>query len=666
MTTTHPTAALDQTDPGEPGSAQVPRTKRAPRPLYLAGAIAACAAAMAGLAALTLVAAIGWIAAPHATVGDGLPGVLRTAIQLWLVGHHVGFHLHGVSLRGAGLRGASLHGAGSPSAGSNGAGSNGAGPFGLLPLGLVLLPGALLWRSGRWVVRTGQVARLRHAGLAALALAVPYGLLTGFLAVASRTGVSAPSPVQAALAGFLLAIVAGGLGGLRVLAPWARLIALLPERARCLVVGVTGSLAVLAGTGALLVGGSLIVHAGDFRLDSDELSPGLIGSALLLLAALAYLPNAVIWAMAYMLGPGFAFGVGTVVAPTGTVLGPLPLFPMLAALPAGSLGPHPAAPGLIEPVLLAVPFLAGAFGGVLTARTAPTPSLEIAPLWGLASGVLCGAVIGVLAAFSGGPLGTGGLATTGPSGWQVALVAALELGIAAAISAGLTNWLLIHRASASERETALAPTALAQHPAFATALGPAAALTQDPAFASALESAAALSSDCLHITEPSSFVRLIKCTDLRPTSNTDPANPASPCDPAIAAPTDAVTPSDLPANGPGDPAPAGAGRSITFDSDPEPMLPPRSRPTHRPTKPNKPTEPTDHTSPISPAEPAGTADAESALTAEPGVTAGPEEGDAGSHDLSDSRDEGAQVIYLVPRSEDAREAGGRPPLGGDG
>lgn len=96
------------------------------------------------------------------------------------------------------------------------------------------------------------------------------------------------------------------------------------------------------------------------------------------------------------------------------------------------------------------------------------------------------------------------------------------------------------------------------------------------------------------------------------------------------------------------------------------MLPPRSRPTHRPTKPNKPTEPTDHTSPISPAEPAGTADAESALTAEPGVTAGPEEGDAGSHDLSDSRDEGAQVIYLVPRSEDAREAGGRPPLGGDG
>jgi putative intracellular protease/amidase len=379
---------------------------------------------MAGLAALTLVAAIVWIAAPHATVGSGLPGVLRTAIQLWLVGHHVGFDLRS------------------------------SGPIGLLPLGLVLLPGALLWRSGRWVVRAGQVARLRHAGYAALALAVPYGLLTGSLAVASRTALSAPSPAQAALAGFLLAFAAGGLGAVRALAPWGRLIKLMPERARCLVVGVTGSLAVLAGAGAVLTGASLIAHATEFRLATDELSPGPAGAILLLLAALAYLPNAVIWAMAYMLGPGFIFGVGTVVAPTGTVLGPLPLFPMLAALPAGSLTPRPTAPGWLGPVLLAVPFLAGAFGGLLTARTVPTPSIEIAPLWGFASGLLTGAVLGALAAFSGGPLGTGRLSATGPSGWQVALVATLELGIAAALTAGLTNWLLIRRHSPAQARIA--------------------------------------------------------------------------------------------------------------------------------------------------------------------------------------------------------------------
>jgi hypothetical protein len=427
VTTTHPSPAADQSAADQSAAESGPQ--RPPRPLYLAGAIAAGAAAMAGLAALTLVAVVGWIAAPHTTLGGGLPGVLRTAIQLWLVGHHVGFTLHG------------------------------AGPIGLLPLGLVLLPGALLWRSGRWVVRTCQLARLRHAGYAAVALALPYGLLTGSLAVASRTPLSSPSPVQAALAGFLLAFAAGGLGAARALAPWARLISLLPDRVRCLVVGVTGSLAVLAGAGALLTGASLIDHATGFRLASDALSPGLIGSALLLLAALAYLPNAVIWAIAYMLGPGFAFGVGTAVTPTGTVLGALPLFPMLAALPAGSLGPRPAAPGWAGPVLLAVPFLAGAFGGLLTVRTAPSPGIEAAPLWGFGSGVLSGAVLGVLAAFSGGPLGTGRLATTGPAGWQVALVAALELGIAAAITAGLANWIRIRRLAPSATPATDLPSA---------------------------------------------------------------------------------------------------------------------------------------------------------------------------------------------------------------
>jgi hypothetical protein len=294
-------------------------------------------------------------------------------------------------------------------------------------------------------VRSGHLWRLRHAGYAALSLALPYGLLTGSLAVASRTTLSAPSPAQAAGAGFLLALVAGGLGAVRALAPRGRLIAMLPDGARCLVVGVAGSLAVLAGAGALLTGASLLAHSGEFRLASDELSPGPVGAALLLVAALAYLPNAVIWAIAYMLGPGFAFGVGTAVTPTGATLGPLPLFPMLAALPAGTPGPHQGASGWVQPALLAVPFLAGAFGGLLTVRTAPSPSVEAAPLWGFGCGVACGVVLGALAVVSGGPLGTGRLSAIGPSGWQIALVATLELGVAAAIAAGLANWLRLRR-----------------------------------------------------------------------------------------------------------------------------------------------------------------------------------------------------------------------------
>jgi len=401
--------------PGGTPDGEPPQDLGPQQSLAVTGATAACTAAGAGLAALTLLAAIGWIAAPHASVGSGLSGVLRTAIQLWLVGHHVSFELRGT------------------------------GRIGLLPLGLVLLPGALLWRSGRWVVRAGRVERLRHVGYAALALALPYALIAGALALASRTALSAPSPVQAAGAGFLLALVAGGLGGARALAPWGRLIALLPDRVRCLVVGAAGALGVLAATGALLAGISLLGHASGFRLASDQLSPGPVGSALLLLAGLAYLPNAVVWAMAYVIGPGFAFGAGTVVAPAGSVLGPLPLFPMLAALPTAPQGPHAGEPGPVSLALLAIPYLAGVFGGLLTVRTAPSPTIEAAPLWGLAAGAAAGCVIGALAVFSGGPLGTGRLAAIGPSGWQVALVATLEMGVAAAISAGIANWLLIRR-----------------------------------------------------------------------------------------------------------------------------------------------------------------------------------------------------------------------------
>ena len=70
-----------------------------------------------------------------------------------------------------------------------------------------------------------------------------------------------------------------------------------------------------------------------------------------------------------------------------------------------------------------------------------------------------GCVIGVLAAFSGGPLGSGRLATVGPSGWQVALVAVLEVGVSAAIAAGLANWLRVRRdpVLAAERASRLAP-----------------------------------------------------------------------------------------------------------------------------------------------------------------------------------------------------------------
>jgi putative intracellular protease/amidase len=380
------------------------------RPLIVTGIIGAGVAAAAGLAVLILVVLVGWIAAPHN--GQSLTGVLRTASLLWLIGHHVGFALPG------------------------------AGRIGMLPLGLVLLPGALLWRAGRWVVRAGGVARLRYVGYAALALAVPYALAAGVLALASRSAQATPSAPQAVLCGFLLALIAGGLGGARALAPWPQLTRLLPDRPRSVIIGVVGALAVLAVSGAVLAGASLATHVGEYDVLSSSLQPGAIGSVLLLVTQLAYVPNAIVWAVSFTLGPGFAFGTGTIVAPTGAALGQLPAFPLLAALPQGM---HNGAPAWLTVIVLALPYLSGCAAGLLLVRAAPFPALEAAPLWGLACGAAAGGVLGILAAFSGGPLGDGRLAAVGPSGWQVGAIAALEIGVASAVTAGIVNWLRLGR-----------------------------------------------------------------------------------------------------------------------------------------------------------------------------------------------------------------------------
>ena len=412
------------------GDGHKPRQQPA-RPLVVTGGIAALAAAASGLAVLVTLTAIGWITAPHVGIGTGLGGVLRTAAMLWLVAHHVGFTVRG------------------------------AGRIGLLPLGLVLLPGALLAMAGRWVVRAGAVTRLRHVGYAAIALAFPYALLAGALAVASGTSVAAPSLLQAVIAAFLLALVAGGLGAARGLAPWSRLASLMPARPRSIVMGMLGSAALLAAAGAVLAGASLAVHLPEVKAASDALAPGVGGAALLLLAQLAYIPNAIIWAVAYTLGPGFAFGTGTVVAPTGSALGAVPVFPMLAAMPAGA---RPGGPGWVPVVVLALPYLAGVFAGVVTVRIAPTPVIEAAPLWGFAAGTAAGLLAGLAAAFAGGPLGNGRLASVGPSGFQVGLVAILELGITAALSAAGANWLILRRAQSRLREAAPAGPQPPPHP----------------------------------------------------------------------------------------------------------------------------------------------------------------------------------------------------------
>ncbi|MEV1002029.1 DUF6350 family protein [Nonomuraea sp. NPDC050202] len=412
------------------------------RPLPVSGMLAAVFTLGVGLAALTTLTLVGWIAAPRGTLGAGLPGVFRTAAQLWLAAHHAGFAIPG-------------------------------GRIGLLPLGLMILPAVLLYRAGRWMARDADLrlrlpARLpknspkeqagarRRAQLvlvaqAGVSLAAPYALLAGLIALVTSNEITQPFIGEALLSHFVLAFLAGSLATARMIGPWRVMLRLLPERVRALTVGTAVATALLLVAGFVLVLIAFVLNFDQVEELSGVLSPGFVGGVLLALLQLLYLLNAVVWAFSYIAGPGFAVGAGTLVAPTGVQLGTVPSLPLLGALPES--GPVPA----WMMAVVAVPFAAGAVAGVMVARISPSPSYEAAPLWGFLTGVTTGLVAGVLAALSGGPIGGGRLAAVGPSPWEVALSVALEAGVAAGISAGVTNLLLLNKKARAPLDKAAAP-----------------------------------------------------------------------------------------------------------------------------------------------------------------------------------------------------------------
>ncbi|MGV9304665.1 cell division protein PerM [Nonomuraea sp. NPDC003727] len=400
------------------------------RPLPVSGMLAAAATLGVGLAVLVTLTLVGWIAAPRGALGAGLPGVFRTAAQIWLAAHHTGFSWSG-------------------------------GQLGLLPLGLMVLPSVLLYKAAMWMARDADLrlrlpARLpknspkeqasarRKAQLvlvaqAGVSLAAPYALLAGLMALVARNDVTQPFIGEALLSHFLLAFVAGVLATARTIGPWRSMLRLLPERVRAVTVGTAVAVAVMLVAGLVLVLVAIAVNFQQVRELTDGLAPGFVGGLLLLLVQALYLLNAVIWGLAYIAGPGFAVGTGTLVAPTGVQLGYVPTLPLLGALPEN--GPVPA----VMMGLIALPFAAGAVAGVVVARIAPSPSYEAAPLWGFVTGVTTGLVAGLLAELSGGSIGGARLAVVGPSAWEVALSVSLEVGVAAGISAGLANWWLLYQ-----------------------------------------------------------------------------------------------------------------------------------------------------------------------------------------------------------------------------
>ncbi|GGA63303.1 hypothetical protein GCM10011490_12380 [Pseudoclavibacter endophyticus] len=189
--------------------------------------------------------------------------------------------------------------------------------------------------------------------------------------------------------------------------------------------GVGIMLAGLVAGGALLVTVGMLLGFGRILAAFEALHLDVVGAVAFGLGQLAILPNAILWAVSWMLGPGFAIGDGSSIAPIATNVGPLPLVPLLGAVPEG-----------IPPfaiVLVVLPVAIGVLAG-LAMRLAPGADDWNVGWRRLATPIVAAVVaslaIALLGLFSGGAVGPGRLATTGPEvGWMLlAAIATLAVG----------------------------------------------------------------------------------------------------------------------------------------------------------------------------------------------------------------------------------------------
>ncbi|HLU32813.1 MAG TPA: DUF6350 family protein [Natronosporangium sp.] len=312
------------------------------------------------------------------------------------------------------------------------------GPIGLAPLALTALAAWRVARAGLHVVRA-QGARgsgsLRHCLAAASAVALAYagiGVLAAGLAGGPGWGPAAPR-AGATLAVF--GLVTAGYGAARATRAGTRALARLPRVVRTGARGGVVATAWLLAAGAATAGTALALSGGSAAEVVSAYHTGVAGQAGLTLLCLAYAPNLAVWAAAYLVGPGFVVGVGTVVRSSEVVLGPLPVVPVFTALP------ESAQPGL-GAALLAGPVVAGGVAGWLLVGRGVRGRAS----WGrlmpgaVVAGVVAGLLLGAAALASRGPLGGGQLATLGPEPVPVALwacatvtVGALLGGVAAAL-----------------------------------------------------------------------------------------------------------------------------------------------------------------------------------------------------------------------------------------
>lgn len=403
-----------------------------PMPLWLQGVVELIVTAL--FSALAVFAAM---SAVWATKGFGdmeFSSVAAMSAHLWLL-------IHGVPLDLAAAFGAS------------------AGTMTLVPLGLSILPLLLCYRSGR------RLARASYEG--EFLIPVLSGSVTYALISSAMYGWASPhpQPLQALNAALVpLGIVVAGLmwGGYREARSLSRMVGVdtaeqisqMSQYSRwagsyawAVVRAAVVAFVALVGLGAVLLGIGILAGWSQIVATYQELHAGAVGDTAVTLLQLGFLPNLVIYAIAWSTGAGFSFGAGTSVGLTSSDVGTLPMLPILGAVPE-SMGTF----GLVG---LLVPLGAGAIAGWWFLREGEDHldewvalKVPFRPLSALISAVVLGVMTGIMTSFgalwlgwiSYGSLGIGRFTEVGAEPLTFAAHTALTVG------AGVTFGMLLSRA----------------------------------------------------------------------------------------------------------------------------------------------------------------------------------------------------------------------------
>lgn len=382
--------------------------------------------------------------ATHFGLAAPLEAFFRAAADAWLLGHGVDLV---VQLDEATAAGLGVAGAGDPFAVTIGL------------LGFSLLTFAFGLRIGRRASASGTPI------VGAISAVLIVGGLGAVLALVGVSETARPVLWQGALlpAAVMASGVVIGIAVAFTRAGWStdattsalrRRVDALPVAGRAGIrsavrIGAGSAMGVIAVAAALVTLRIVLDHPTIVGL-SQALAAGVDGGIAITLAELALLPNVVVWAAAWLLGPGFALGAGTAVSPSVTLIGPVPGLPLLGALPAEG------AP--LGVLWLALPVLLGFGGAVVVARSLPERRDE--PWWatlavGLGAGGIAGALLGILAACSAGAVGPGRLAEVGPDAFLVAAAASASVGVGAVAGAFAARSRARHAADpAPERDAA--------------------------------------------------------------------------------------------------------------------------------------------------------------------------------------------------------------------